>query len=67
MFDVITPTRAPARDEWDSHRLDLDAYLERIEHGPGPEPGGAALAGLHRAHVAAIAFENLDIVRGELR
>jgi N-hydroxyarylamine O-acetyltransferase len=58
------PAGVRVRDEWDGHRLDLDAYLQRIGHDPGRDRSGAALAGLHRAHVAAIAFENLDIVLG---
>ncbi len=52
--------------------LDLDAYLRRIgltagsrcERAGGPRAGGRDLAELHRAHVAAIAFENLDPHRG---
>jgi N-hydroxyarylamine O-acetyltransferase len=42
--------------------LDLDAYLARIGLGSPPEQPG--LAELHRAHVAAIPFENLDPRRG---
>jgi N-hydroxyarylamine O-acetyltransferase len=44
--------------------LDLDAYLERTGGG---KPLGATLEGLaslHRAHCAAIPFENLDILLG---
>ncbi|AEI62450.1 arylamine N-acetyltransferase family protein [Corallococcus macrosporus] len=36
--------------------FDVARYLERI--GVGPEP---SLAGLHRAHLEAVPFENLDI------
>lgn len=44
--------------------LHLAAYLERIEQ-PGPVAAtGAALHALHRAHVAAIPFENVDVVLG---
>jgi N-hydroxyarylamine O-acetyltransferase len=39
--------------------FDLDAYLQRI--GLDGRPG---LAELHRAHLAAIVFENLDPHRG---
>ena len=42
--------------------LDLDAYLARIGLGSPPEQPG--LAELHRAHVVAIPFENLDPRRG---
>jgi N-hydroxyarylamine O-acetyltransferase len=45
--------------EWEAERLDLDAYLARIGAAET-----ATLAELHRAHVAAIPFENLDIRLG---
>jgi N-hydroxyarylamine O-acetyltransferase len=41
------------------HRFDLDAYLDRI----GLQ-GNPTVAELHRAHVVAIPFENLDPLRG---
>jgi N-hydroxyarylamine O-acetyltransferase len=44
---------------WDVDRLDLPAYLERVG-----TTETATLAELHRAHVAAIPFENLDIRLG---
>jgi len=51
-------------DEWTTDQLDLDAYLNRIGH-TGPRTADAAtLAALHRAHVAAIPFENLDVILG---
>ncbi len=51
-------------DEWEVDRLDLDAYLARVGlEGPPPRtPRG--LKRLHRAHAAAIPFENLDILLG---
>ncbi len=52
--------------EWDIERLDLDAYLERIGYGGDRQPTGRTLAMLHRAHVDAIAFENLDVVLGRV-
>ena len=42
--------------------LDLDAYLARIGERAPLAPGLDALATLHRAHCAAIPFENLDIL-----
>jgi N-hydroxyarylamine O-acetyltransferase len=53
-------------DLWSVGQLDLDAYLARIGY-PGmasgmSQPSGPLLAALHRAHLAAIPFENLDIV-----
>jgi len=44
--------------------LDLDAYLTRIGEGNPLAPSLDGLASLHRAHCAAIPFENLDILLG---
>lgn len=44
--------------------LDLDAYLERTGYRGPLEPTAATLAGLHRHHVLAIPFENLEIMLG---
>ena len=46
-------------DPWGVDRLDLDAYLARI--GVADD---APLAAIHRAHLAAIPFENLDVQLG---
>ncbi|MEV5509341.1 arylamine N-acetyltransferase family protein [Streptomyces orinoci] len=45
-------------------KLDLDAYLGRIGLGRagGPDPG--TLRMIHRAHLAAFPFENLEILLG---
>lgn len=51
-------------DEWEIDRLDLDAYLHRVGYHDQLVPTGQTLTRLHRAHVAAIPFENLDIVLG---
>ncbi|MGH3166934.1 MAG: arylamine N-acetyltransferase family protein [Trebonia sp.] len=52
-------------DEWSAGKLDLGAYLSRIGHsGPVPPPSEETLTALHRAHLAAIPFENLDIMLG---
>lgn len=51
-------------DEWRAGLLDLDAYLARIGFTGALEPTGATLAALHRAHVATIPFENLDVFLG---
>jgi N-hydroxyarylamine O-acetyltransferase len=51
-------------DEWDIDRLDLDAYLRRIRYDGDAAPTHDTLVALHRAHLAAIPFENLDIVLG---
>ena len=52
------------RDEWTTDQLDLDAYLNRIGHTGPLTADAATLAALHRAHVAAIPFENLDVLLG---
>lgn len=44
--------------------LDLDAYLDRIDYAGPVEPSLDALGALHEAHLAAIPFENLDILLG---
>jgi len=44
--------------------LDLDAYLARIGEKSPLAPTSDALLALHRAHCAAIPFENLDILLG---
>jgi len=44
--------------------MNVDAYLERL-HYAGPRTANAAtLRALHRAHLYAVPFENLDIGRG---
>lgn len=48
--------------EWELERLDLDAYLARIDYHGDLTPTAATLAALHRAHATAVPFENLDIV-----
>jgi N-hydroxyarylamine O-acetyltransferase len=51
-------------DEWDVGRLDLGAYLRRIGHDGDTAPTEKTLTALHRAHIDAIAFENIDVVLG---
>jgi N-hydroxyarylamine O-acetyltransferase len=51
-------------DEWRTGELDLDAYLRRTGYDGDLAPTGQTLAGLHRAHVATIPFENADIMLG---
>ena len=56
-----------APDQWSVGTLDLDAYLQRIGYSGPSEPSEATLAGLYRAHLAAIRFENLDVfLRGSV-
>ena len=44
--------------------VDLDAYFERIGWTAATPPTHATLAGLLRAHMRAIPFENLDVLLG---
>jgi N-hydroxyarylamine O-acetyltransferase len=44
--------------------VDVEAYLERVRYDGPREPGEEALAALHRAHMLAVPFENLDIHLG---
>ncbi len=50
--------------EWDGERLDVDAYLARVGYDGDLRATAETLHALHRAHAAAIPFENLDIVLG---
>lgn len=56
--------RTIAGGEWETERLDLDSYLARIGYHGDLAPTAATLRALHRAHGAAVPFENLDIVLG---
>ena len=42
----------------------IDAYLERIGYDGPRDPTAETLRALHRAHVYAVPFENLDIHLG---
>ncbi len=48
----------------DSGALDLNAYMTRIDYSGSREAALPVLAAVHRAHLAAIPFENLDVLRG---
>lgn len=45
--------------------MEIDAYLNRIGYTGSREPAAAALRDLHRAHLLAVPFENLDIPLGQ--
>jgi N-hydroxyarylamine O-acetyltransferase len=60
----MSEAMARTGDEWAIGLLDLPAYLRRIGYEGDLAPTGRTLAGLHRAHVAAIPFENADIMLG---
>jgi N-hydroxyarylamine O-acetyltransferase len=44
--------------------MQLRAYLDRIGFAGDPQPDMASLKALHRAHLAAIPYENLDVQLG---
>lgn len=44
--------------------LDIKAYLDRIEYHGSTAASLDTLRQIHRAHMIAVAFENLDIARG---
>src|SRR5436305_7150802 len=44
--------------------MELSAYLERIVHAGPVAPDVATLKALHRAHLTAIPYENLDVQLG---
>ncbi|HVT66661.1 MAG TPA: arylamine N-acetyltransferase [Trebonia sp.] len=50
-----------AGDVWSVGKLDLAAYLGRVQYAGPAEPSAATLTALYRAHLASIRFENLDI------
>jgi N-hydroxyarylamine O-acetyltransferase len=66
MTEPATLVRAtrPAASEWGADRLDLTAYLARVRHTGSTRPSVDTLRRLHRAHIEAISFENLDAVLG---
>lgn len=49
---------------WGSEELDLDSYLRRVGYEGPLTPSAGTLRSLHRAHVAAFPFENLDVLLG---
>ena len=44
--------------------MDLSAYLDRIGYAGPVRPDSATLKALHRAHLKAISYENLDVQLG---
>ncbi|NYH54098.1 hypothetical protein HNR06_003687 [Nocardiopsis arvandica] len=67
--DVSAPAPRPERfttdrDFWHGAELDLDAYLARVGLSGDLPPTLDTLRAVHRAHLAAIPFENLQIVLG---
>ncbi len=54
----------PTGSVWGGQRLDLDAYLTRIRYQGERTPTLEVLRALHAAHIAAFAFEDLEVVLG---
>jgi N-hydroxyarylamine O-acetyltransferase len=52
--------------EWHTELFDVDAYLNRVGL-PWVPPTAESLRALHRAHVLAIPFENVDVLLGTHR
>ena len=52
-----------AHDDWQSDRLDVDGYLQRLRVPPR-SPSRGALAELQEAHVRAFTFDNIDVLLG---
>jgi N-hydroxyarylamine O-acetyltransferase len=50
-----------ASDDWSVGKLDVDAYLRRIDYSGPVEATGASLTALYKAHLRTVPFENLDI------
>jgi N-hydroxyarylamine O-acetyltransferase len=50
--------------QWETSALDLDAYLARIDYRGPLTPNVETLKALQQAHLAAVPFENLEIVTG---
>lgn len=59
---VADPSHESTR--WEASPLDLEAYLARIEYRGPLTPSLETLRALQRAHLAAVPFENLEIVTG---
>ncbi|RZQ65982.1 arylamine N-acetyltransferase family protein [Amycolatopsis suaedae] len=60
---MTTTTPDTATREWGIEAVDVDAYLDRIDHLRLP-PSPAALRSMMAAHIRAIPFENVDVLIG---
>ena len=48
-------------DDWSIDKLDVDAYLRRINYLGPTEPSDATLEAIYRSHLREIRFENFDV------
>src|SRR5688572_24693789 len=55
---------APAAATEERNCMEIEAYLERIGYTGARDASAATLRGVHRAHLYAIPYENLDIHLG---
>jgi N-hydroxyarylamine O-acetyltransferase len=60
----VLNSMATARADWQHPSVDIEAYFERIRYAGDRAPSITTLTALHRAHLSAIPFENLDIQLG---
>ncbi|GAB7193540.1 hypothetical protein NUM3379_42500 [Kineococcus sp. NUM-3379] len=58
----LTDRRPRDEPDWGSAQLDLDGYLTRIGLDGPLRADAGTLGAVHRAHVARIPFENLDVL-----
>ncbi|WP_371526807.1 arylamine N-acetyltransferase [Streptomyces sp. NBC_01283] len=49
---------------WNGEEADIEAYVARVGHKGDMKPDFDTLRALHRAHVASIPFENLEMMVG---
>ncbi|MBB4895533.1 N-hydroxyarylamine O-acetyltransferase [Streptomyces olivoverticillatus] len=64
MGNVTLTEERTADGGWGAESLDLDAYFARIGYDGPRTATTRTLAALHRAHHAAVCFENLDVALG---
>jgi N-hydroxyarylamine O-acetyltransferase len=50
----------PNRERYSQRMLNVDSYLSRIDYNGSGEPTAETLRELHKAHLLAVPFENLD-------
>jgi N-hydroxyarylamine O-acetyltransferase len=48
-------------DDWSVGKLDVGAYLSRINYSGSTEPSEATLVAIYRSHLREIRFENFDV------
>ncbi|NVB77370.1 MAG: arylamine N-acetyltransferase [Kofleriaceae bacterium] len=64
LADALARSASAADLGYELDVIDLDAYFTRIGYAGSTEPSLATLNAISMAHVCAIPFENLDVLRG---